>query len=96
MISNSFSHTAHARLRKPFVIDTRKQIISGPEYGTTEAAWKGILTEAERVSDLHMNMKDQLCNDVMQEIRVWQKENYHKVSRALRRFISVFFPFSCL
>jgi protein kinase C and casein kinase substrate in neurons protein len=52
----------------------------GPEYGTTEAAWKGILTEAERVSDLHMNMKDQLCNDVMQQIRVWQKDNYHKVN----------------
>lgn len=52
----------------------------GPEYGTTEAAWKGILTESERVSELHMNIKDQLCNDVMQQIRVWQKDNYHKVS----------------
>jgi protein kinase C and casein kinase substrate in neurons protein len=57
----------------------------GPEYGTTEAAWKGILTEAERVSDLHMNMKDQLCGDVMSQIRVWQKDNYHKVSQPRRR-----------
>lgn len=62
--------------------------IIGPEYGTTEAAWKGILTEAERVSDLHMNMKDQLCNDVMQQIRVWQKDNYHKVSQPLRHSIN--------
>lgn len=55
-------------------------IILGPEYGTTEAAWKGILTESERVSDMHMKIKDNLCNDVMQQIRVWQKDNYHKVN----------------
>lgn len=54
--------------------------LPGPEYGTTEAAWKSILTESERVSDLHQNMKEQLCNEVLQEIRVWQKDNYHKVS----------------
>lgn len=54
-------------------------MFEGPEYGTTEAAWKSILTESERVSDLHLNMKEQLCNDVMQQIRVWQKDNYHKV-----------------
>lgn len=59
-------------------------IEKGPEYGTTEAAWKGILTEAERVSDLHMNMKDQLCNDVMQQIRVWQKDNYHKAMMQIK------------
>lgn len=55
-------------------------IILGPEYGTTEAAWKGILTESERVSDMHMKIKDNLCTDVMQQIRVWQKDNYHKVN----------------
>jgi len=59
-------------------------IEKGPEYGTTEAAWKSILTEAERVSDLHMNMKDQLSNDVMQQIRVWQKENYHKAMMQIK------------
>jgi hypothetical protein len=51
----------------------------GPEYGTMEAAWKGILTESERVSEMHTKIKDQLCNEVMQEIRVWQKDNFHKV-----------------
>lgn len=44
-----------------------------------EAAWKGILTESERVSEMHTKIKDQLCNEVMQEIRVWQKDNFHKV-----------------
>lgn len=45
-----------------------------------EAGWKGILTEAERVSEMHTKIKDQLCSEIMQEIRVWQKDNFHKVS----------------
>lgn len=45
-----------------------------------EAAWKGILTEAERVSEMHTKIRDQLCNEIMAEIRVWQKDNFHKVS----------------
>ncbi len=27
---------------------------AGPEYGTTEAAWKGALSEADRRADLHI------------------------------------------
>ncbi len=26
----------------------------GPEYGTTEAAWKGVLSEADRRAELHV------------------------------------------
>ncbi|SPP88177.1 protein kinase C and casein kinase II substrate protein 3 isoform X1 [Drosophila guanche] len=52
-------------------------IEKGPEYGTTEAAWKGVLTESERVCDVHMKIKDSLCNDVNSQIKTWQKENYH-------------------
>ena len=29
-------------------------IFSGPEYGTTEAAWKGVCGEADKRHDLHM------------------------------------------
>ncbi|XP_058452922.1 protein kinase C and casein kinase substrate in neurons protein 1 isoform X3 [Malaya genurostris] len=53
-------------------------IEKGPEYGTTEAAWKGILTEADRLSDVHLKVKENLCTDVMHQIKVWQKDNYHK------------------
>ncbi|XP_053696108.1 protein kinase C and casein kinase substrate in neurons protein 1 isoform X1 [Sabethes cyaneus] len=53
-------------------------IEKGPEYGTTEAAWKGILTEADRVSDVHLKVKENLCTDVMHQIKAWQKDNYHK------------------
>lgn len=54
-------------------------IEKGPEYGTTEAACKGVLVEADRLCDLHSSMKDDLQNDVIGQIRTWQKDNYHKV-----------------
>lgn len=53
-------------------------VLSGPEYGTTEAAWKGVLTESERLSDVHMKIKENLCTDVTTQIKTWQKDNYHK------------------
>jgi hypothetical protein len=49
-----------------------------------EAAWKGILTEAERISDVHLKMKDSLCNDVNSQIKQWQKENYHKAMMQIK------------
>ncbi|XP_036326282.1 protein kinase C and casein kinase substrate in neurons protein 1 [Rhagoletis pomonella] len=52
-------------------------IEKGPEYGTTEAAWKSVLTESERISDVHMKIKENLCNDVSSQIKGWQKDNYH-------------------
>ena len=51
----------------------------GPEYGTIEAAWKGILTEAERLAEVHLKVKENLCAGEMQQIKTWQKDNYNKV-----------------
>lgn len=45
-----------------------------------EAAWKGILTEAERLADVHSKVKENLCAGEVQQIKTWQKDNYHKVS----------------
>jgi len=53
-------------------------IEKGPEYGTMEAAWKGILTESERLSDVHLKVKENLCAGEIQQIKSWQKDNYHK------------------
>jgi hypothetical protein len=66
----------------------------GPEYGTTEAAWKGVLGEADRLCDLHLKVRDNLCNDVMQQVKTWQKDTYHKVERLsylLTQCILIFF-----
>lgn len=55
-----------------------ESIEKGPEYGTTEAAWKGVLVEAERKCEMHLRIKERLLNDVVTQIKQWQKENYHK------------------
>uniref|UniRef100_A0A1B6EDW3 Protein kinase C and casein kinase substrate in neurons protein 2 n=1 Tax=Clastoptera arizonana TaxID=38151 RepID=A0A1B6EDW3_9HEMI len=53
-------------------------IEKGPEYGTTEAAWKGVLVEADRLCDLHLKVKDNLIDDVVTQVKTWQKDTYHK------------------
>lgn len=55
------------------------EFLSGPEYGTMEAAWKGILTEADRLAEVHLKVKDDLIVGETQQIKSWQKEKYHKV-----------------
>ncbi|BFZ15746.1 hypothetical protein BsWGS_18785 [Bradybaena similaris] len=48
------------------------------EYGTTKAAWRGVLTEAEEVANLHIRIAEKLMGEVYASIKVWQKDNYHK------------------
>ncbi|XP_055681620.1 protein kinase C and casein kinase substrate in neurons protein 1 isoform X2 [Lutzomyia longipalpis] len=59
-------------------------IEKGPEYGTIEAAWKGILTEADRLSDVHLKIKENLLGDVSNQIKTWQKDNYHKTMMQIK------------
>ncbi|XP_054709894.1 protein kinase C and casein kinase substrate in neurons protein 1-like isoform X2 [Uloborus diversus] len=59
-------------------------IEKGPEYGTTEAAWKAGLVEADRQCDMHLRVKERLYNDVISQIKQWQKENYHKSMMTLK------------
>jgi len=53
-------------------------IEKGPEYGTTEAAWKAVLNEADRRSEAHIRVRDNLHNEVITSIKNWQKDNFHK------------------
>lgn len=66
-------------ISKFFTLQVISELLSGPEYGTSEAAWKGVLVEADRLCDLHNKVKDNLCNDVITQVKTWQKDNYHKV-----------------
>ena len=54
--------------------------IQGPEYGTMEAAWKAVLVESDRRCDLHNRVKEDLTMKVNNQLKLWQRENYHKVS----------------
>ncbi|XP_059834087.1 protein kinase C and casein kinase substrate in neurons protein 2-like isoform X1 [Hypanus sabinus] len=56
-----------------------KQLLEkGPQYGSLEKAWVSLMTEAEKVSELHLEVKSALMNDDFEKIKNWQKEAYHK------------------
>ncbi len=52
--------------------------LAGPQYGTLERAWVALMTEAEKVSDLHQEVKNNLLNEDLEKVKNWQKEAYHK------------------
>ncbi|MCI4389047.1 hypothetical protein PGIGA_G00093300 [Pangasianodon gigas] len=56
----------------------RQLIDKGPQYGTVERAWCALMTEAEKVSDLHMEMKGVLMAEDFEKVKNWQKDAYHK------------------
>ncbi|XP_054261539.1 protein kinase C and casein kinase substrate in neurons protein 1 isoform X1 [Macrosteles quadrilineatus] len=69
---------AYAKNLKGWAKKWNEIIEKGPEYGTTEAAWKGVLVEADRLCELHLKVKDNLVNDAIQQVKTWQKDTYHK------------------
>lgn len=50
----------------------------GPQYGTLEHAWLALSTEAEKVSELHMEVKATLMGEDYEKLKNWQREAYHK------------------
>ncbi|XP_026093889.1 protein kinase C and casein kinase substrate in neurons protein 2 isoform X2 [Carassius auratus] len=56
----------------------RQLVERGPQYGTVERAWFALMTEAEKVSDLHMEVKTALTGEDLEKIKNWQKDAYHK------------------
>uniref|UniRef100_A0A131Z0Y5 Adaptor protein pacsin n=2 Tax=Rhipicephalus TaxID=426455 RepID=A0A131Z0Y5_RHIAP len=75
---------AYAKGLKAWSRKWAEQIDKGPEYGTTEAAWKGALQEADRTCEMHLRVRDKLLNEVVPQIKTWQKENYHRSMMQLR------------
>jgi len=74
----------YAKSLKSWTRRWNELIDKGPEYGTTQAAWKGVLVEADRLSDLHLQIKNHLCEDVPNQVKSWQKDNYHKSMMVLK------------
>uniref|UniRef100_A0A3Q0R071 Protein kinase C and casein kinase substrate in neurons 2 n=1 Tax=Amphilophus citrinellus TaxID=61819 RepID=A0A3Q0R071_AMPCI len=56
----------------------RQLIEKGPQYGTLERAWAALCTEAEKVSELHMEVKAALMGEDYEKLKNWQRESYHK------------------
>ncbi|XP_056133638.1 protein kinase C and casein kinase substrate in neurons protein 2 isoform X3 [Lampris incognitus] len=56
----------------------RQLIEKGPQYGTLERAWGALCTEAEKVSELHMEVKAALMGEDYERLKNWQKDAYHK------------------
>lgn len=57
---------------------TDKCLSSGPQYGTLERAWSALCTEAEKVSELHMEVKAALMGEDYEKLKNWQRDAYHK------------------
>lgn len=55
-----------------------KFLRSGTEYGTSQACWHSFCREAERISDIHMEIRTKLVEDVQTNVKSWQKESFHK------------------
>ncbi|XP_066524331.1 protein kinase C and casein kinase substrate in neurons protein 2 isoform X2 [Hoplias malabaricus] len=56
----------------------RQLIEKGPQYGTVERAWCALMTEAEKVSELHLDIKAALMAEDFEKVKNWQKDAYHK------------------
>uniref|UniRef100_A0A3B5Q605 Protein kinase C and casein kinase substrate in neurons 2 n=1 Tax=Xiphophorus maculatus TaxID=8083 RepID=A0A3B5Q605_XIPMA len=74
-----------ARIEKAYALQLtewgkrwRQLIEKGPQYGTLERAWAALCTEAEKVSDLHLEVKAALMSEDYEKLKNWQKDSYHK------------------
>ncbi|KAF6120794.1 protein kinase C and casein kinase substrate in neurons 2 [Phyllostomus discolor] len=56
----------------------RQLVEKGPQYGTLEKAWVAVTSEAEGVSELHLQVKAALMNEDFEKVKNWQKEAFHK------------------
>eukprot|EP00069_Balaena_mysticetus_P017652 bmy_10958T0 len=56
----------------------RQLIEKGPQYGSLERAWGAMTTEADKVSELHQEVKNSLLNEDLEKVKNWQKDAYHK------------------
>jgi len=74
----------YAKSLKSWARKWSELIERGPEYGSTESAWRSLCEEADRRGDIHLGVRDKLSNDVISSIKSWQKDTYHKTMMTLK------------